>query len=312
MRIFISWSGEASREVALALREWLPNVIQTLDPFVSSKDIDKGEHWAQRLQDELREVGFGVVCLAADNLQSPWLHYEAGAIGKAVGARVCPVLFGISKSDVRPPMSQLQLTDLVQAEVEDLVLSINKAAGTAAMPDERVRAAVEQWWPKLESALASIALPEADDTSESAEPEQPKLSAEEYQREILASIQQLQLQLSQVPIPLPSAAAAAASVSPGSSGLWERQLTNLAKRNSWSMTPDSRQRSVALKATYEQVNATNFFAQIDELLVILRGLAGTMPDLTVTLNGVGLLPMEGPDFSPIQMIVQRIQNTPPF
>jgi hypothetical protein len=41
MKIFISWSGELSHRVALELRDWLPMVINALEPYVSSKDIEK-------------------------------------------------------------------------------------------------------------------------------------------------------------------------------------------------------------------------------------------------------------------------------
>jgi hypothetical protein len=35
MRIFVSWSGDQSREFAVAFREWLPKVILRAEPFVS-------------------------------------------------------------------------------------------------------------------------------------------------------------------------------------------------------------------------------------------------------------------------------------
>lgn len=42
LKVFISWSGERSKEMANALREWLPMVLQYVEPFVSDKDISAG------------------------------------------------------------------------------------------------------------------------------------------------------------------------------------------------------------------------------------------------------------------------------
>jgi len=40
--VFISWSGERSGLVAAALHDWLPMVVQTADPWMSSEGIEKG------------------------------------------------------------------------------------------------------------------------------------------------------------------------------------------------------------------------------------------------------------------------------
>jgi len=53
VKIFISWSGSLSRRVAEILRDWLPNVLQAVEPYVSSEDIDKGARWSVDISNEL-------------------------------------------------------------------------------------------------------------------------------------------------------------------------------------------------------------------------------------------------------------------
>jgi hypothetical protein len=66
MRIFVSWSGERSHGVAEALRNWLPHVIQGLQPWLSSNDIDKGARWAADIASHLEESRVGIICLTPE------------------------------------------------------------------------------------------------------------------------------------------------------------------------------------------------------------------------------------------------------
>jgi hypothetical protein len=84
MKVFISWSGDKSRDVALALRDWLPGVINSIEPFVSAKDIYAGTRWQAEIASQLDSTNFGIVCVTKDNQLSSWLNFEAGALAKAV------------------------------------------------------------------------------------------------------------------------------------------------------------------------------------------------------------------------------------
>ena len=75
MKVFISWSGKTSFEVAKVLKEWIPCVIQDIEPYFSSDDIDKGARWSTDIAKELEAAEFGILCVTKDNLNSAWLNF---------------------------------------------------------------------------------------------------------------------------------------------------------------------------------------------------------------------------------------------
>ena len=76
MKVFISWSGTKSNKIAMIFRQWLPSVIQSLVPYVSSEDIDKGARWSTDIATELEDSTFGILCVTKENLNAPWLCFE--------------------------------------------------------------------------------------------------------------------------------------------------------------------------------------------------------------------------------------------
>src|SRR5262245_54727881 len=99
MKVFLSWSGDLSHKVAMALQGWLPLVIQTLEPFVSTEDIEKGARWSVTLDEQLKLSSYGILCITHENINAPWLNFEAGALSKNV--KISPFLFGIDRSDIK-------------------------------------------------------------------------------------------------------------------------------------------------------------------------------------------------------------------
>lgn len=84
LRVFISWSLPLSHDVALLLHDWIPRVIQSVDPWVSSEDIEKGTWWNQALIEAIDTATVGIVVITPANLNRAWLNFEAGALARAI------------------------------------------------------------------------------------------------------------------------------------------------------------------------------------------------------------------------------------
>ena len=151
MKVFISWSGETSRAVARALWNWLPSVIQALDPWMSDENLQKGGRWSTDLAGRLEKTDFGICCLTPDNLQAPWLHFEAGALAKRVtAAYVCPYLFRVDPADVQGPLREFTPTSANREDTWKLIQTVNAVLPENRLSDKRRDDAFELCWPKLE------------------------------------------------------------------------------------------------------------------------------------------------------------------
>ncbi len=124
MKVFISWSGESSHQVACVWRDWLPKVIQRVKPYVSSKDIDKGARWVPDIASELDTTSVGIICVTPDNKDEPWLNFEAGALSKTSSVSRLPVL-GIGPVEVTGPLVQFQFTKYYKDDIYQLVQTVN-------------------------------------------------------------------------------------------------------------------------------------------------------------------------------------------
>jgi len=157
VKVFISWSGERSQVLAQALRDWLPLVLDYVDPWLSEADLAAGERWAQEVAKELEASSFGVICLTPENVAAPWVLFEAGALAKSMqGARVVPLLYGLEFSDISGPLAQFQAKKVEQAGLGEIIQSINHATPDEAIPDDRAKRRFAALWPDFENRLKSI------------------------------------------------------------------------------------------------------------------------------------------------------------
>jgi hypothetical protein len=165
LKVFLSWSGPRSKAVAEALRTWLPDVLQSVDPFLSAEDIEKGAKWRQAISGELAETNFAIICLTPANLAAPWLLFEAGALSKVAGSSVCTYLIDLEPSDVKDPLSEFQHTKAAKSDTRKLLGCINQKLASPLSEDALSRA-FEAWWPTLDAGLRTLPV---DATADSVE-----------------------------------------------------------------------------------------------------------------------------------------------
>lgn len=156
MKLFVSWSGERSKAFAIAIKEWLPLILHYVEPWLSEADIEAGQRWADAVAKELEACNFGILCVTRENLNSPWILFEGGALAKSLdGARVTPLLLDIDFKEVTGPLAQFQAKKFEKKGMLELVQSLNQNAPNP-VPEDRHKQLFEALWPELEKKIAAI------------------------------------------------------------------------------------------------------------------------------------------------------------
>ncbi|MEK6279829.1 MAG: RICIN domain-containing protein [Acidobacteriota bacterium] len=160
MKVFLSWSGTRSKEVAEALKEWLPDVLHVVTPFVSSADIEKGRDFFRVLRAELAESNFGIVCLTKDNCRKPWVLFEGGALAKVLdNSSLCPYLIDMQPSELPDPLRLFEAAIADEQGTRDLVRALNSASDSVKLSEHQIGRTFDRWWPDLKPKLVSKAKP---------------------------------------------------------------------------------------------------------------------------------------------------------
>jgi hypothetical protein len=190
MKIFLSWSGDRSKGVAIALREWLPLILYYAKPWLSHRDIVAGERWAIEIGKELEDTNFGIVVLTSDNLDAPWILFEAGALSKAFAASaVMPYLVDVDFKDVSGPLAQFQSKKCDRDSTLELVIAIN-AKSPEPTDQGRLAELFDALWPKLQGKLAQLPPARPEDAK-------PRSDAQVLE-DVVASIRSLETRFEQM------------------------------------------------------------------------------------------------------------------
>lgn len=156
MKVFISWSGHRSKEIATLIHNWLEGVIQGCTPWMSAK-IPSGASWFTEIGSQLSTLDLGIVCLTPENKNKPWILFESGAIANKLNfEKVCTFLINLEPEDIEQPLAQFNHTMPSKEGVKKLVETINKNTESPLKSDV-LNKVFERNWPDFEENYEKIA-----------------------------------------------------------------------------------------------------------------------------------------------------------
>lgn len=157
MKVFVSWSGQRSKAVAELISDWIKCVLQASQPWISTRDIDKGAIWFSEISDQLKDTAAGIVCLTQENKNKPWILFETGALAKGLSTnRVCTFLIDLESSDIEDPLAQFNHTFPERTSMWGLISSLNSCLEMNRLDERILRQVFDTYWPQFEHRFAEV------------------------------------------------------------------------------------------------------------------------------------------------------------
>lgn len=146
--VFLSWSGARSECLARYVHNSLPTIVPGVRLFYSPA-IDPGATWTNAIAAAIRKSRVAILCITRDNLLSPWLQFEAGALWQRPGGAtaVCPLLLDVSHKDLPGTLQLFQTRHFDKKGFKELCEFLGRKARVGPT---RLRNNFKAVWPGLE------------------------------------------------------------------------------------------------------------------------------------------------------------------
>lgn len=160
MKIFFSWSGHLSKKVAKFFKPWLIEKIfpgENVEIFISEEDIEYGSEWYTRIKNELISCNLAVIFLTPDNMNAPWLNFEAGAI--AIGEETRPLitfLIDVPINTIKSPLKNYQCFNLSLEATKKLISNIKSIGNFHGPAENHLDAILDKEFKNLVNGIEKI------------------------------------------------------------------------------------------------------------------------------------------------------------
>jgi len=164
-KVFMGHSGDASREIAECLEKLLKEIFLGLD-VLYSEDIPGGKKFFPIILSNLSESDCGVFCITEDNYDSPWIHFEAGALSLSISEEteeklIIPFLFNMKKirkkdgEEYESPLKQYQFAFATKKGILTLLMGINERSTKKFSKEELIKE-IDNRWDELQRKFKKI------------------------------------------------------------------------------------------------------------------------------------------------------------
>jgi hypothetical protein len=108
LKIYLSWSGTLSKQVAELFAKYLSMASPSFDVW-SSQSIEAGMNWNSQIVDALKSCDAILMFVTHNN--SSWMMFEAG-MAHSLGKLLIPITVGVTPSDLTGPIAQFQSVNI--------------------------------------------------------------------------------------------------------------------------------------------------------------------------------------------------------
>jgi hypothetical protein len=135
-----------------------------------SVELEKGVRWFEEIIQRLEGARAGILCLTAENLSSPWLHFEAGALAKGLHSgsdhsseplrnRIFTYLHGVTPANLAGPLAQYQSASTTREDTWSLIEALVRILFPDDTTDESWSTAFPDAWREFEKELRGTSVP---------------------------------------------------------------------------------------------------------------------------------------------------------
>lgn len=166
MKVFLNWSGEESRRIASLLRDWLPEVINALEPWLAADSFGRENRWLEVNAGPFSEAGMIVACVTTANAGEDWKSLDPSkfelSIAESAPLLVLLLVAGVDAASLRNVPDGASVIRLDRSGLKLLAEKLNSLADQPTDYDVLGRR-FEGLWPRLEQCLPTIEVfPEGD------------------------------------------------------------------------------------------------------------------------------------------------------